>query len=82
MTKEEYEKRIESLLQQVRDRLNESGLSELEISSLNRLIEIMDEYTFENRLEVKGMVSRLIIDSFQLDYSICERFIQFDNSIR
>ncbi len=82
MIKEEYNKRKEVLLQIVKDNLNNPNLTEVEKKSLNRLVEIMNRYTFENRLQTKGLVTRVIIDSLQLDYSIGEKFIKFDNSIK
>lgn len=48
---------------------------------LNRLLELLSKYTFENRLKTKGLLTHTIIDSMELEYSIGEKFIQFDNDI-
>lgn len=57
-------------------------LSNIEENSIKKLLEILDEYSFENRLKKKGLLTRTIIDSLELDYSLGERFIEFDNRIR
>lgn len=82
MRKEDFNKRKENLLQFVKEMSNKSDLNNTDKTSLNKLIHIVGEYNFENRLEIKGLISRTIIDSLELDYSIGEKFIEFDNSIR
>lgn len=82
MRKEDFNNRKENLLQFVKEALNKPDLNNTDKTSLNKLIEILAEYSFEDRLETKGLLSRVIIDSLELDYSIGEKFIEFDNSIR
>lgn len=43
---------------------------------------ILHQYTFENRLEMKGLITRTIVDSLDLEYSLSEKLIWFDSSIR
>ena len=61
---------------------NSNFLSLVDIKSIEKLLEILDSYTFENQIEKKGTLTRKIIDSFELDYSLGEKFIEFDNSIK
>jgi len=53
-----------------------------EENSLIKILEILNQYTYENRLELKGLLSHTIIDSLELDYALAERLILFDNSIK
>jgi hypothetical protein len=43
---------------------------------------LIDQYSYENRLQQKGLLSHSIIDSLKLDYSLGEKFINFDNEIK
>ncbi len=76
-----FNKQKDDLLLIIKNRLKSPNLDEIEKASLNQLMKIMNEYTFINRLEMKGVLSRAIIDSLTLDYSIGEKFIEFDNRI-
>jgi len=82
MRKEDFNKRKENLLLFVNKISNKTELNDSDKTSLNKLTEVLGKYNFENRLEIKGLISRVIIDSLELDYSIGEKFIEFDNSIR
>ena len=77
-----FNKQKDDLLLIIKNRLKSPNLNEIEKASLNQLMKIMNEYTFINRLEMKGVLSRAIIDSLTLDYSIGEKFIEFDNRIK
>ncbi|WP_025762951.1 hypothetical protein [Dyadobacter tibetensis] len=48
---------------------------------LKKLKEILEKYNYENRIESKGTLTRTIIDSLELPYTLGEKFIYFDNSI-
>ncbi|MBB2951156.1 hypothetical protein FHR29_001888 [Sphingobacterium sp. JUb56] len=61
--------------------LNKNEVSEQERESLNTLLDIVNQYTYKNRLQKKGFLSHLIIDSLDLEYSYGENFIKFDNEI-
>ncbi len=52
-----------------------------ERDSLLTLYQIIEGYNFGNRLLKKGALTRFIIDSAVLDYSIGEKFILFDKKI-
>lgn len=82
MRQEDFNKQKEELLIFIKKLFNNTVLNDSDKTSLIKLTEILNEYTFENRLEVKGVISRTIIDSLDLDYSIGEKFIEFDNRIK
>jgi len=42
---------------------------------------ILHQYTFSNRLQQKGRLSRTIIDSLNLSYQLGDLFIKFDQNI-
>lgn len=58
-----------------------NDLIETEKDSLIRVMEILDQYNYEDRLELKGLLSHTVVDSLQLDYSLAEKLIMFDKSI-
>lgn len=83
MTSEErFNRRKDDLLSIVKNRLATPDLSDTERTSLNQLIKVMNEYTFANRLEIKGFLSHVIVDSLTVDYSVGDKFIEFDNHIK
>lgn len=49
--------------------------------SLIKLLAILDNYTFKNRLEIKGTLSHTVVDSLEIDFSLGEKIINFDNEI-
>lgn len=51
-------------------------------SEITTILEILNQYTFDNRLKLKGTLTRYIIDSSEVDYSIGEKVIEFDTNIR
>jgi predicted ArsR family transcriptional regulator len=50
--------------------------------ALKKLLEILNEYSFENRLQMKGTLSHTIIDSLDLDATLGEKFMEFDDTIK
>jgi len=62
--------------------MKESKLTDIERNSLNKLSVLLEKYTYENRLQFKGIITRTIIDSLELPYDLAEKFIDFDNGIR
>jgi len=57
-------------------------LSSDDLSSLRTIFDILEKYNYENRNKVKGLLTRTIIDSLELDYSIGEKIIFFDQNIQ
>lgn len=77
-----FEDKKTQLSESLKDILMNSIFEKSKRDSIIKLLEILNQYCFENRLEKKGLLSHTIIDSLELDYSIGEKFIIFDNSIR
>jgi len=42
---------------------------------------LVTNYSFENRLRVKGILAHAVVDSQVLDLKLGEKFIMFDNHI-
>lgn len=65
------------------EQLNKPGQTKLNTESLTKLIRYLNDYTYENRLEMKGVITYTIIDSLEFDdETIPERFIAFDGPLR
>ena len=82
MNKEIFIEKKDNLVKVALKYLAKDNLSTQDRISLTKALEILSEYSFENRLQKKGLLSHTIIDSLELDYSIGEKFIEFDNSIK
>ncbi|WP_066440677.1 hypothetical protein [Chryseobacterium sp. CCH4-E10] len=82
MNKEIFIKRKQNLINLIADTLTKMEICEQDKISLNKVLEVLNEYSFENRLQKKGLLSHTIIDSLELDYPQGEKFITFDNEIR
>lgn len=81
MDRKIFVERKESLTNLIKESLVKTDVSEQDRISLTKLLEIFNQYSFENRLQKKGLLSHTIIDSLELDYSLGEKFIKFDNDI-
>jgi|APEBP8051072266_1049373.scaffolds.fasta_scaffold07510_3 hypothetical protein len=82
MDREIFIKRKDSLISLIKNSLSKTFISEQDRVSLVKVLELLNQYSFENRLQMKGLLSHTIIDSLELDYSLGEKFIAFDNDIR
>jgi len=82
MNREIFDERKADLVNLIKVSLATTYISEQDRISLMRLLELLNQYSFENRLYQKGLLSHTIIDSLELDYSIGEKFIKFDNDIK
>jgi len=63
------------------EQLEVKNISDSEKFGLLKLIEILNGYSFDNRLQKKGLLSHTIVDSLDIDYSIGELFRKFDDDI-
>ncbi|APD07046.1 hypothetical protein UJ101_01530 [Flavobacteriaceae bacterium UJ101] len=81
MNKEEFDNQKNDIIKMINDRMGASSLTELEKDSLIKVIKIINDYNFNNRIKIKGLLSKTIIDSLELDYFIGEKLINFDNNI-
>lgn len=82
MNKEHFVKQKNDLIELIMYCLGQSDIKEEDKLSLKKLNELINQYTFANRLQKKGLLTHTIIDSLELDYSIGEKFIMFDENIR
>jgi hypothetical protein len=82
MNREIFSEKKQNLINLIKDNLIKIEISEQDKISLSKLLEILNLYSFENRLQKKGLLSHTIIDSLELDYTLGEKFIKFDNDIR
>lgn len=80
-TKDSFDQRKQNLLILIEDRIRSKGINANERSSLLKLREIISDYIFQNRFEMKGVLSHTITDSLTLDYFLASQFIEFDEAI-
>ncbi len=59
----------------------ETGISMQQRASLVKLLEILNRYSFQNRIDRKGLLTHTIIDSLELDHSVGGELIRFDSEI-
>lgn len=76
-----FNKTKKELMDLIHSYLNENNTTRTNKIEFTKILEILNQYTFENRLQKKGLLSHTIIDSLELDYYIGEKFIIFDNNI-
>ena len=81
MTKETFIEKKQNLINTVITILSKEDASREDRIALNTLLELLNGYSYENRLQKKGLLSHTIIDSLELDYTLGEKFIKFDNDI-
>lgn len=62
-------------------RLNNTPVSTTEHREILTVIQIVNEYSYINRLRKKGNLTRIIIDSLNLDYELGDLIIKFDQRI-
>lgn len=81
MTRKEFSEKKQSLLSMIQEKLMEKDICDKDKKSLDKLFHVLNEYSFENRHQKKGSLTYTIIDSLELNYSLGEQFIIFDNEI-
>ncbi len=82
MTDTEFVNRKDVLLKDLKEYSAFKKLTQSEEESVTLLKEILiNEYTLENRMKVKGLLSRVIVDSVDLPYDFTEKFIVFDQNL-
>lgn len=82
MNKESFIEINENLINLINEYLANQDIYEHDKSYLRKLLELLSQYSYENRLKVKGLLSHTIIDCMELDYSLGEKFIKFDYDIK
>ena len=81
MKREVFLERKNDLVDLVNSILAKNDIGEQDKVSLNTLLDLLNLYSYENRLGQKGLLTHTIIDSLELDYSLGKQFINFDNDI-
>lgn len=81
MDRKIFIERKQDLITLITDSLTKTEISDHDKTSLKKLLDILNLYSFENRLQKKGLLSHTIIDSLELEYSLGEKLIKFDNDI-
>lgn len=76
-----FSRRKALLLDNIAELLQNPGISEKEKTMLERVLVLLDHYSFENRLLVKGLLSHTVIDTLELPYSLGDQLIRFDHQI-
>lgn len=82
MDKQKFLDQQTELNSNINQLLKESNLTKININTLNSLLNTLNSYTFDNRFQSKGLLSRVVIDTIiPKYYSIGESLIQFDENI-
>lgn len=81
MTQESFNNQKQAIQARILTAIENFKGREYELFSLKEIFKVMSEYTYANRLEKKGLVTRVIIDSLELDYNISDEILKFDESI-
>lgn len=81
MNEENFIEKKDKLKHLLIHKVNESSIGVSCKESIEKVIEVLNQYTYANRLEQKGRLSRIVIDSLNLDYNLGEVIIRFDNNI-
>ena len=82
MEKEQYNSLKLILENSIKNSLENKNIKQDEKKSLIELMDILKkDYTYEKRLNVKGSITRMIIDCLEIEYSIGDKIIVFDNNI-
>lgn len=82
MTRETFYKEKKEVEELINNRKKNLLQTTNEYKSLEKVLEILHKYQFENRFKMKGILTRAIIDSLELDYSIGGQIISFDEKIK
>lgn len=85
-TKDDFENRKEELLALIECELEKIDLDKRYRKELSGYLEILNEYSYENRMKKKGILSHIIVDSY-LDHgmqegSITAKVSQFDYDVQ
>ncbi len=81
MNKLEFLSQKNKLIVQLTNNLCEIGNDPEYETNQNILLSILSQYTYDNRLKIKGLLSHTIIDSLEIDQDIADAFIKFDRQI-
>lgn len=83
MEKEDFVANKDLLIKSINSYLIDTNIIGEERASLIRLLELVKKYSYENRLEVKGLISYAMRDNLEIDNSPLEiEIYKFDNDIK
>lgn len=82
MERIEFIDRKKQLIVKSKEREKYKCISVEEKESLSVILDILNKYNYNNRKQIKGLITRTIIDSLTLDYSIAELYIEFDDLLK
>lgn len=81
MNKLEFLSQKNKLVVQLTNNFCEIGNDPEYETNQNILLSILSQYTYDNRLKIKGLLSHTIIDNLEIDQDIADAFIKFDRQI-
>lgn len=81
MNKDDFNNIKNKFLDTLKTLLIKDDLEDQTKKSILRLSSILNNYTFENRNQMKGTLSHTIVDSIDFNHDVCEDLIEFDKSI-
>lgn len=81
MTKQIFEENRKKLMELIEVVFSGSNITSFEKVQLKEVISILELYTYENRINKKGLLSHTVIDSLDLDEIIGTACITFDTGI-
>lgn len=81
MTKENFTRAKDSIVSKIKLALSEVGESVRKKEDLRLLLDVINQYSFENRFEMKGVLSHTIVDSLEIEYSLADEIMSFDKRI-
>lgn len=82
MEMEEYNSLKLNLEILIKTSLENSNIKQDEKKSLNELLNILKkDYSYEKRLNFKGSITRMIVDCLEIEDSLGDSIIKFDNNI-
>lgn len=81
MTQEQFNIYKNRLIGAIDKRASVSGINMKERADLATLLDILGQYTFESRIAKKGILSRILVDSLEVDYELGEQVHLFDHSL-
>jgi hypothetical protein len=77
-----FENKKKNLIQLIKEAAKTPGVSLQYKEDLETVLKILNEYSFENRLQQKGLLTHTLVDSLSLYDALGEKILEFDKSIK
>lgn len=81
MDRELFVKRKENLVRLLKNRLADVSINSRDSELINRMLKILEECSFENRLEYKGLMAHIIVDAWDWHDPLGAKVIEFDHNL-